>query len=174
MFKRKVPPPPKAAAKSALGDRVEIGAIRDPLLHQAFAVWNELKGAGRFPTREAMTARAMAPFLRNIVLVRVLESGKEYEFRIVGDAIVQVQGQSFQGMKLAEIDANLPGYGATLRPIYNELVADGTPRAYRGHIPQSPLKRAFSHESLLFPLGSGDAVDHILIVGAYTYTLSES
>jgi hypothetical protein len=175
MFKRKAPSPPKTAAKSTLGERVEIGAIRDPLLIQAFSVWSELKGEGRFPAREAMTPRAMAPFLRNIVVVRVVENGKEYEFRIVGDAIVQVQGESFQGMTLAEIDAKLPGYGTTLRPIYDKVVADGEPRAYRGHVPNSPLKRAFSHESLLLPLGAdGSAVDHILVVGAYAYTMGES
>src|SRR5271155_4791031 len=171
MFKRKGPAAPKPADKSSLGERVDIAAIRDPLLHQAMAVWNEHKGEGRFPSREAMTPRAMAPFLRNIVLVRVLENGKDYEFRIVGDAIVQVQGESFQGMTLTQIDAKLPGYGATLRPIYGKLVAEGEPRAYRGHVPNAPLKRAFSHESLLLPLGAdGNSVDHILVVGAYTYT----
>lgn len=175
MFKRKDPSPPKAAATSTLGERVEIGALRDPLLVQALAVWDGLKGPARFPARAAMTPRAMAPFLRNIVLVRVLENGKEYEFRIVGDAIVQVQGESFQGMTLSQIDAKLPGYGATLRPIYDKLVAEGEPRAYRGHVPDAPLKRAFSHELLLLPLGSdGTTVDNILIVGAYTYAMDES
>jgi hypothetical protein len=175
MFKRKAPPPPKVAAKSTLGERVEIGSIHDPLLIQAHSVWSGLKGDARFPTREAMTPRAMAPFLRNIVLVRVLENGKEYEFRIVGDAIVQVQGESFQGMTLSEIDARLPGYGATLRPIYEKVVAEGEARAYRGHVQNAPLKRAFSHESLLLPLGpDGAAVDNILIVGAYAYTPGES
>jgi hypothetical protein len=174
MFKRKDPSPPKDAAKSTLGERVQIDSIHDPLLNQAFSVWSELKGEARFPQREAMTPRVMAPFLRNIVLVRVLENGKEYEFRIVGDAIVQVQGESFQGMTLAQIDAKLPGYGATLRPIYGKLVAEGEPRAYRGHVPDAPLKRAFSHESLLLPLGAdGKTVDNILIVGAYAYTLGE-
>jgi len=171
MFKRKGPAAPKPADKSSLGERVDIAAIRDPLLHQAMAVWNEHKGAARFPLREAMTPRAMAPFLRNIVLVRVLEDGKDYEFRIVGDAIVQVQGGAFQGLTLTEIDAKLPGYGASLRPLYDQLVAAGEPQAYRGHVPDGPVKRAFSHETLLLPLGTDAAVDHILVVGAYTYTV---
>ena len=146
-------------------------SLRDPLLHQAIAVWSENRGSARFPAREVMTPRAMAPFLRNIVLVRVIDSGKEYEFRIVGDAIVQVQGSSFQGLTLTQIDAQLPGYGASLRPIYDQLVASGEPRAYRGHVPDGPVKRAFAHETVLLPLGKDAAVDHILVVGAYTYTV---
>lgn len=173
MFKRKGPAASKPADKSPLGERVDIAAIREPVLHQALAVWNELKGTGRFPNRDAMSPRAMAPFLRNIVLVRVLEDGKEYEFRIVGDAIVQVQGGGFQGHTLTEIDAKLPGYGAFLRPIYDLLVAAGEPHAYRGHVPDGPVKRAFAHETLLLPLGADAAVDHILVVGAYTYTVEQ-
>jgi hypothetical protein len=173
MFKRKGPAAPKPADKSPLGERVEIAAIREAVLHQAMAVWNELKGAARFPNRDTMTPRAMTPFLRNIVLVRVLENGKEYEFRIVGDAIVQVQGGAFQGHTLTEIDAKLPGYGASLRPLYDQIVAGGEPQAYRGHVPDGPVKRAFAHETLLLPLGTDATVDHILVVGAYTYTMDQ-
>jgi hypothetical protein len=173
MFKRKGPAAPKPADKSPLGERVDIAAIREAVLHQAMAVWNELKGAARFPSRDTMTPRAMTPFLRNIVLVRVLENGKEYEFRIVGDAIVQVQGGAFQGHTLTEIDAKLPGYGASLRPLYDQIVAAGEPQAYRGHVPDGPVKRAFAHETLLLPLGTDAAVDHILVVGAYTYTMDQ-
>ena len=172
MFKRKGPAAPKPADKSPLGEPVDIATIREPLLHQAMAVWNEHRGAARFPPREAMTPRAMAPFLRNVVLVRVVEGGKDYEFRIVGDAIVQVQGGAFQGLTLTDIDAKLPGYGASLRPLYDQLVAAGEPQAYRGHVPDGPVKRAFSHETILLPLGTDAAVDHILVVGAYAYTVN--
>ena len=171
MFKRKGPAAPKPAVKSPLGERMEIAAIREPALQQALAVWNELKGTARFPARDVMTPRAMRPFLRNIVLVRVLENGKEYEFRIVGDAIMQVQGGAFQGLTLAEIDAKLPGYGAALRPLYDQLIAAGEPHAYRGYVPDGPVKRAFAHETLLLPLGTDAAVDHILVIGAYAYTM---
>jgi hypothetical protein len=174
MFKRKDPSPPKSDATSALGERVPVDTMRDPLLGQALAVWKEQKGSARFPSREAMTPRAMAPFLRNIVLVRVIEGGKEYEFRVVGDAMVQVQGAGFQGLTLSEIDKQLPGYGSALRPIYDELVATGEPRVYRGKVERAPIKRAFAHESILLPLGAdGATVDHILVVGVYTFNVGD-
>lgn len=172
MFKRKDPSPLKPAASSMLGERIAVDAISEPLLRQALAVWEEQKGAARFPTRDAMTPRAMAPFLRDIVLVRVVDGGKEYEFRIVGDAIVQVQGAGFQGMTLSEIDAQLPGYGAALKPIYDAVVAEACAFAYRGHIEQSPMKRAFAHETILLPLAAdGATVDHILVVGVYSFNV---
>ena len=51
---------------------------------------------GRFPPRAEMSPRDMADMLRNTVLVRVLDGGEEFEFRIVGDAMVVAQGCSFR------------------------------------------------------------------------------
>lgn len=172
MFKRKDPTPPKPADTSVLGERVPVEDISEALLRQALAVWGEQKGAARFPPRDAMTPRAMAPFLRNIVLVRVVDGGKQYEFRIVGDAIVQVQGAAYQGMTLTQIDTKLPGYGAALRFIYDAVVAEGSARGYRGRIEQAPMGRAFAHETILLPLGAdGATVDHILVVGVYSFNV---
>jgi hypothetical protein len=141
----------------------------------AFKVWMERRGTRRLPAREDIPPRAMAPFLRNLVLVRVLDGGRDYEFRVVGDAIVQVQGKSFQGLALTEIDRQLPGYGGLLRPIYDKVRARCEPLAFRGTIHNSPAERSFSHESLVLPLGPEDGVvDHILVVGAYAYTMGET
>ncbi|HUO93085.1 MAG TPA: PAS domain-containing protein [Rhizomicrobium sp.] len=173
MTQRKDPSAPKPADLPGLGQRIEIADVADPLLHQALAVWNAQRGTARFPTRDAMTPRVMAPFLRNIVLVRAIDDGKDYEFRIVGDAIVQVQGTTLQGLTLTEIDKQLPGYGRALRPIYGALLAAGEPMAWRGRIEQAPMKRAFAHETILLPLGAdGTRVDHILVVGVYTFNLA--
>jgi hypothetical protein len=162
---------PKPGSAGTLGDRIALSEIQHPLLLKALTVWTDLKGARRFPSRQQVTPRAMAAFLRNIVLVRALDNGKEYQFRVVGDAIVEVQGDSFQGLTLAEIDAKRPGYGSLFRPIYDKIIVEGAPRAYRGEVRQLPPKRAFFHESLVLPLGSDDStVDHILVVGGYSYT----
>lgn len=163
--------PPKRPRADTLGRRIVLSEMQHPLLHKAFAMWQELKGARRYPAREKITPRAMAGFLRNIVLVRVLEGGKEYQFRVVGDAIVELQGESFQGFTLTEIDAKRAGYGSLFRPIYDKLLVEREPRLYRGQVELSIAKRAFFHESLVLPLGPDDeTIDHILVIGAYAYT----
>lgn len=147
-----------------LAQQVGLGDIVNPLLHKALALWTARKGERPFPAREDITPRDMAPFLRYIALVRVLDGGREYQMRVVGDALVQVQGQSFQGLTLGEIDQKLPGYGSLLRPIYDQVVAKAEPLAFRGPISRSPAGRVFFHETMIFPLGR-DAVDHVLVVG---------
>jgi hypothetical protein len=144
--------------------------VQNPMLRKAFELWNGLKVARRFPARTEITPRNMVEFLRNTVLVRVLDGGKDFQFRIVGDAIVEVQGESFQGMTTAEIDARIPGYGVMLKSIYRQVCKTGEPMAFRGWFVQPKTKIAFFHESLILPLGPDDAtVDHILIVGVYAF-----
>lgn len=159
-----------AGDNELLSQLTTFGEIGNPLLQKALALWTERKGERRFPAREDMSPRAMAPFLRNTVLVKVIDGGREYQFRVVGDAMTEIQGASFQGLTLSEIDKQLPSYGTLLRPTYDLMVARGEPLAFRGHIHRSPSGRAFFHETLTFPLGAdGIHVDHILVVATHTY-----
>ena len=162
--------PAEVADNELLGQLTTIDQIGNPLLKKALELWTERKGERKFPAREDMTPRAMAPFLRNTALIRVLDGGRDYQFRVIGDAIAEIQGNAFQGLTLGEIDKQLPGYGALLHPTYELVVTRREPVAYRGHIRRSPVQRAFFHETLTLPLGADDGhVDHILVVGTYTY-----
>jgi hypothetical protein len=163
-------PPEAASDNELLGQLTTIDQIGNPLLQKALALWTERKGERAFPSREDMTPRAMAAFLRNAALVKVIDGGRDYQFRVVGDAITEIQGNSFQGLTLGEIDKQLPGYGSLLRPTYDLQLARGGPVAFRGHIRRSPVNRAFFHETVTLPLGAdGVHIDHILVVSAHTY-----
>jgi len=146
------------------------GDVQNQTVRKAFDLWNGMKGSRRFPARAEFTPRNMAEFLRNTVLVRVLDEGKEFQFRIVGDAITMVQGASLQGLTTAEIEAQIPVYGAMLKMVYRQICKEGEPVAFRGWFVQPKTLTPFFHESLLLPLGpDGATVDHILIVGVYAF-----
>ena len=150
--------------------RIEIGEIQNPLLRKGLDLWARMRGYRRFPARSDLSPRDMASLLRNTALVRVLKGGEEYEFRIVGDAIVQAQWASLQGLTMREVDSKLPGYGSALRSGYRAVFETREPLAYRGWFERSADKRAFFHESLVLPLGTdGKTVDHLLIIGVYAH-----
>jgi hypothetical protein len=114
-----------------------------------------------------MTPRMLSDLLRHTTLIRVLEDN-EYELRIVGDAMVQMQGRSFQGMSLAEIDLIVPGHGTVQRMVYDEVCKRRAPFVSRGWYTREADKRTLFQETLLTPLGNTDqAVDHILAFSAY-------
>jgi hypothetical protein len=116
----------------------------------------------------------LSDLLRHTTLIRVLENN-EYELRIVGDAMVQMQGRSFQGMSLAEIDLIVPGHGLVLRTVYNEVCKRRAPFASRGWYIREADKRTLYQETLLTPLGNNEqAVDYILAFAAYAFTAEDS
>lgn len=122
------------------------------------------------PARSDLSPREMASFLRNAALVKVLDQGREFQFKVVGDAVVSVQGASLQGLTMAEVDRVIPGYGSLLGGAYRALLRRKEPMAFRGSSEDAVKGRTFLHESLLLPLSSdGSNVDHILVVGSFSY-----
>ncbi len=147
------------------GARIALSEIENVLVGKGVAIWQQLRGPRPYPTRAEMSPRVMSGLLRNSVLVRVLCEGDEYEFRIVGDAIVQAQGASLQGMTMAEIDLVLPGYGSQLRSVYKSAYRKRIAEAYRGWFVREADDRSMFRESVVLPLGeAGQPPDHLLIL----------
>ena len=134
----------------------------------AVRYWQDLRGTHRFPARETITPRDMAPFLRNVVLIRVIDGGADYEYRIVGDACVQAFGMNFQGARLTEIEAVNPAYGLATRAAYEHVRTTGAPFALRGWIAPSTPSLFSYHETAMLPLGKRGIVDHLLVASSYT------
>jgi hypothetical protein len=159
----------QAKPKERAGHNIAVAEVQNPLLRKGVALWERQRGARRFPGRDEMSPRVLAGLLRNTVLVRVLDD--DFQFRIVGDAIVAAQGGSFQGKTTAEIDATLPGYGRMLHRVYRDATEAAAPRAYRGWFEPAANGRAFFHETVILPLGGdGERVDHLLVLAVYAYS----
>ena len=158
----------QAASAGRMRQQIELHEIANPLIRRGFDLWQRLRGARRFPTRTELSPRHMPELLRNAVLIRVVEGGEEFQFRVIGDAIVMAQGASFQGMTTHEVDRVLPGYGSALRGIYRRIYKSGEPLAFRGWYEREADQHSFFHETVVLPLGpDGGAVDHIFVVGVY-------
>lgn len=157
-----------------LPQEIALTDIHSATVQRGLDIWTRARAGRPFPARAELTPRMLSELLRNTVLVRVLESGEEYELRIVGDAMAQAQGRSFQGMSMAEIDLIVPGHGTILRKIYNAVCARRVPIAFRGWYTREADGRTLFHETVLTPLGNDDrAVDHILVFAAYAFTAED-
>jgi hypothetical protein len=155
----------EAAAAGAI-DPAEVEA---PPLRHALALWRDLRGDRLFPSREQMSPRVIGPLLRNTVLIKVLDGGRDFEVRIIGDAILAVQPEPTPGQTTREIDARLPGYGAALRSLYCQVCSEKKPTARRGRYRREADGLTFHREHLLLPLGASDeAVDHLISFIVFT------
>ena len=159
---------PPVEKPSRLRHGIPLPEITNPLVQKALSIWETARGSRAMPSRADMSPRVMAGLLRNTVLVRVIGDGDEFEFRIVGDAIVQAQGASLQGMTMAAVDLVLPGYGSLLHNAYRHTWRRRAPFAYSGWYVREADGRSMFHESLVMPLSDdGEKIDHILVVGVY-------
>ncbi|MEI9994764.1 MAG: PAS domain-containing protein [Rhizomicrobium sp.] len=149
---------------------IALDAIESPILRQGVDYWRRLKGARTYPTRADLTPRDLSPLLRNIVLLRLVDGGADYEYRIVGDAHVISHGFTMQGLKVSDVDKFSPGYGPVLRSLYDRAVRRREIYAFRGWLERGDKHKQYIYsESVFMPMGPDEAtIDHVLNFSVYT------
>ena len=97
-------PPPEIASAAAFQDAAAAGgwpilcdeacAFDHAMLSALLALWQS-EAAGGIPARNAMTARKLQPFMRNIAIYERTGEGvqRRYRVRLMGSGIVQVYGE---------------------------------------------------------------------------------
>ncbi|HEY0283701.1 MAG TPA: PAS domain-containing protein, partial [Rhizomicrobium sp.] len=78
--------------------------VDSPILKHGFAYWKDLRAGREFPARSDITPRGLGSLLRNALLLRVIDRGEDYEYRIVGDAHVLAHGVSVQGKLWSQVN----------------------------------------------------------------------
>ncbi|HEY1836410.1 MAG TPA: PAS domain-containing protein [Rhizomicrobium sp.] len=150
------------------GGRIPLADVESAPVREAIAYWKNLCGTRRFPARTDVSPREMRGFLRNVCLLRVIDGGADYEYRILGDAHVLAYGISMQGRRLSDVDVEAPDHGPVLRKLYDRVVRKGEPYALRGWIVRDAQQKKYIYsESLFAPLGDGDTVDHVFNASVY-------
>jgi len=148
---------------------IAVEALEDKFVRLGAAYWRQLCCGRRYPSRDELVPRDMAEFLRNIALVRVIDHGVDYEYRIAGDAHVMAFGSAFNGVRISQIEAVAPEHGRITRATYEHVRNISEPYCVRGWVgDDAPDSRFSYHESVFLPLGPREEfVDHLMVVSAY-------
>jgi hypothetical protein len=141
--------------------------VNHPLVQQGYAYWKAKRGGRAFPARGDISPAEIKALLPNIILIKVLDGGADYQYRIVGQASVRAHGFNPSNWRVDDLDRAAPGYSAVVRRVFDRVVR-GVPYASRGVL--AHIDRAYrSFESLYLPLGpDAQTVDHVLIVVGYS------
>ena len=140
-------------------DRVE-----NPILRGAAEYWQRLRGSRRFPTREELKPSGFASAMRHMALVRVVDGGADFEYRIVGDSLAGAFSVPLQSRRLGELDTKAAYTVEVIGRVYRRCVRDGEGFVLRGTTGRNPQTAMFTHfEALVLPLGPAETeVDHLL------------
>lgn len=151
----------------SLTQSIALTDVDSPILLRGLALWECLRNGRKYPQRGDVLPRELKSLLRNTALLRVIDGGKDYEYRIVGDAYVMAHGVSFQGRKWSDTAQFSPGYQAAIKPVYDQVVSTGAPIATRGWIERGSAAGEHVYcEYVFLPLGA-EIVDHILVFAVY-------
>jgi hypothetical protein len=146
---------------------IPLADIGNPTVRKALDAWEQARGARAMPARAQMGPRALLSVLSNTAVLRVIDGGADFEFRIVGDQIRVQQGAPLQGKRMGDVQAMLPGYGDLLGRIYRNVYEAAEPRAFRGGYTRPADNHPFFHEVVIMPVGDdGVTVDHLIVVAA--------
>ncbi len=79
---------------------VPLDEIENAVTRTALNYWHMLRRGRKMPARSELSPRDMRAILHNIVLIRVIDGGRDYEYRIVGGVFAWAYDLNFQGMFL--------------------------------------------------------------------------
>jgi hypothetical protein len=156
--------PDKSSLYVASLDELDNAAVRTGANY-----WRMLRGGRKIPPRAELSPRELRAILKHVLVLRVIDGGADYEYRIVGDLHVQAYGFQFQNMRLSAIEAASAGFGKMMRGLYEHVRVTAEPFAVRGWIGREVRDARFVYfESVFLPLGDdGQTVDHIACVSVY-------
>ena len=160
---------PQAAPEKSSVRQITLDQLENGLTRTAAQYWRMLRGAHELPSRNQLVPRDMRAILRNVVLLRVIDGGRDYEYRIVGDMFAWAYGVDFSGKHLSEVEAGAPEHGSRMRGMYEHVRATAAPLAIQGWVgSEHPDSKFVYYETALLPLGDdGRTVDHILVTSFY-------
>lgn len=133
----------------------------NPLL----ALWEELRGAGALPPREAMTARRLKDFLRDIALYERIAEGAAHlwRLRLAGTKFAQVYGEN-TGRLLRDWLA--PDAAFRFQLGLDEVMAAGVPLRFRARTDCGD-KKFMSGEFCALPLADSQGRPALVMLCAH-------
>ncbi len=156
---------PTVQPERSVATVVPLDEIENAVTRTALNYWRMLRGGRKMPARSELSPRDMRAILHNVVLIRVIDGGRDYEYRIVGGVFAWAYGLNFQGMFLSQIEKSAPEHGARMRLMYEHVRASGEPLGLLGWVGREVIGCPFVYyESVVLPFGDdGTTVDHLLV-----------
>jgi len=148
-------------------ERISLDAVVGTPTRRGIAIWRLLRAGRRFPAHSHLKLRDIVDIMPYMSLVAVIDGGKNFENRFVGDAVVRAHDVPIRHRRFSDVAKDMPALLKGLLPLFRKVVETGEPLAYRGQTGHDMSHVVYTDfEGVLLPLGQSDeAVDYVLYVG---------
>ena len=129
-----------------------------------FDYWRMLCGTRCFPARGDVNPREIAGILTNMALLKVIDGGSDFRYRIVGDHAGRGYRADLNGRSIREVAAEMPRAAENWLRLYRQVTESGKPMAVRVSVGHDAREVNFTKaEAVFLPLGeTEDRVDHLI------------
>jgi hypothetical protein len=142
-------------------DAEDLAAPVDPILVRLFNYWQSKRGSRLMPSRADIDPTELRSLVYNVMLYDVIEPGRLYRIRLVGQAIVDFVGANNTGKMAA--DTMPPEAARRMIEILSSVVTNRAPRFRAGLAYWHRDKSYRKFEACFLPLSPDDlTVDKIL------------
>jgi hypothetical protein len=157
-------PPKQNAAVSVIG-------LSDIMCIQTIAIvhaWKKWRGWRAMPASKALLRACLGAHAQHASVARVIEDGRDYEFKYIGEAHVRAYGANHQGRRVSDIARLSPRFGRQLKASYDLVRISGRPQAFQGVLDSDNAGPRFVwFETVYLPFGEQGAIDCILNAAVY-------
>lgn len=153
---------------ATIATEIEPDAATSDVVLEGYRYWRAQRGRRAFPSRIDIRPADIKRVLPNLILAKVLDDGRDFQFRIVGQSIAAAHGLNPINWRVSELDKHADGFSAVVMRVYLSVYESGRPYASRGSLKH--LDRDYrTFESIFLPLGPSDGVvDHLLVVAGFS------
>lgn len=150
-------------AKAQIQSLKVIEAPTSVSLNQLWDYWRSKKKEDLLPSRKDIDAISLSRLLPRLYLIEVLQRGLDFRYRLMGEAMVAMNGRSLVGMRMSDLIQQDPKQRPIFE-IYQQVASERQPMF--GHMIYdtiSGIRR--STEFSLFPLASGGHIVDMILGG---------
>lgn len=129
---------------------------------EALAYWDRIGGTSRTPARIEFDPCHIPQLLPHVVFMKVIDGGRDFQFRVIGDAARSFFFENYTGRLLGDL-SHIDPDGPLIENL-REAVRTGRP-VRRPVEYVGPLKNFRKLDEVMLPLsGEGGAVTHLLTI----------
>lgn len=140
------------------------------LARRLLAFWDARRGGRSMPERKDFDPLDMKPWLSRLMLIEVIDGGRDFRYRLVGTDVTEKLGYEITGKLLSTVPSS-PGKVPEFLEEHRVAVRTGRPVHVIQDYFSEAMQRPIKYERLLLPLGERDGKATMLL--AYRTDLLE-
>ena len=110
-------------------ERFSLDAVESAPTRRGIAIWRLLRASRRFPAHDDLELKDIADIMPYMSLVAVIDGGKDFENRFVGDAVVRAHDVPIRHRRFSDVAKDMPTLMEGLLPLFRKVVETGEPLA---------------------------------------------